>query len=332
LVWRVALVGTVALGGLWTATHGVAGVGVGAVAVVLREVPLVRLLALTVIWFGGLTIYATVLAAALPGLGVPRGLLLNLSGSAIANVVPLGGAAATALNWRMVRGWGHSTRAFTTFCVLTNVLDVVLKLTLPLVAVATSAVLSLPVPAALWAVAGTCGVVLVAVLVLAALLRPGPVGNRGRGHDPRRWWTGSGAVGRAALAVQETAARARAGLVRDWPRLVPGNAVYVAAQVVLLDVSLRSVGLHVSVPVVLMAAAIERLGTVVALTPGGTGVAEIGTVAWLLASGLDPAHVVAGVLLYRVFLVGMEVPVGGLLLGAWAWRVATGRPERQVAA
>jgi uncharacterized membrane protein YbhN (UPF0104 family) len=73
-----------------------------------------------------------------------------------------------------------------------------------------------------------------------------------------------------------------------------------------------------------MAAAIERLGTLVPITPGGTGVAEIGTIAWLLAAGLDPVEAVAGVLLYRVFLVALEIPVGGMLLGGWAllWRNA----------
>jgi uncharacterized membrane protein YbhN (UPF0104 family) len=68
-----------------------------------------------------------------------------------------------------------------------------------------------------------------------------------------------------------------------------------------------------------MAAALERLGTLVPITPGGAGVAEIGTVAWLVAIGLDPVEVVAGVLLYRIFLVAMEIPVGGVLLGCWAW-------------
>jgi putative heme transporter len=88
---------------------------------------------------------------------------------------------------------------------------------------------------------------------------------------------------------------------------------------VLLLLSLRSVGLHAPLTVVIMAAAIERLGTLIPLTPGGTGVAEIGTIAWLVTTGLDPVQVVAGVLLYRVFLVVMEIPVGGLLLGGWAW-------------
>jgi uncharacterized membrane protein YbhN (UPF0104 family) len=72
--------------------------------------------------------------------------------------------------------------------------------------------------------------------------------------------------------------------------------------------------------VVLMAAAIERLGTLIPLTPGGTGIAEVGTIAWLVAMGVDPVGAVAGVLLYRIFLIVMEIPVGGVLLGGWAWR------------
>jgi uncharacterized membrane protein YbhN (UPF0104 family) len=108
-------------------------------------------------------------------------------------------------------------------------------------------------------------------------------------------------------------------LTLRWSRLLPASAGYILAQVALLFFSLRFVGLHASVTVVLMAAAIERLGSLVPLTPGGAGIAEIGTVAWLVATGLDPVLVVAGVLLYRTFLVAMEIPVGGLLLGGWAW-------------
>jgi len=89
--------------------------------------------------------------------------------------------------------------------------------------------------------------------------------------------------------------------------------------VLLLGLSLRAVGLAVPLTTLLVAAAIERLGTIVPITPGGAGIAEIGTIAWLVASGLDPTAAVAGVLLYRVFLVAMEIPVGGVLLAGWAW-------------
>jgi uncharacterized membrane protein YbhN (UPF0104 family) len=297
--------------GLWTATHGVAGVAWGDVVLVLRDVGPGQLGLLAVIWLGGLGIYSLVLSAALPGLGIRRSLLLNLSGSAVANVVPLGGAVATALNWRMVRHWGHSNAAFATFCVLTNALDVLTKLVLPLVAVATLLAVSVHVQSGLWVVAASCATLVVAILTgHLVLLRPGAEAGPGRSH------------GRSTTVrrhLHDSATRLHGLLVLRWRRLLPGSIGYIAAQVCLLFFSLRFVGLHPSPTAVLMAAALERLGTLVPITPGGAGVAEIGTVAWLVAIGLDPVEVVAGVLLYRIFLVAMEIPVGGALLGCWAW-------------
>ena len=79
------------------------------------------------------------------------------------------------------------------------------------------------------------------------------------------------------------------GLLRaGGTRLLPASAGYIAAQVALLDVSLHTVGLHPPLTVVIMAAAIERLGTLMPITPGGTGVAEIGAIAWLVGTGLPP--------------------------------------------
>ncbi|HLN77779.1 MAG TPA: lysylphosphatidylglycerol synthase domain-containing protein [Nocardioidaceae bacterium] len=317
--WKTALVVGVAFGGLWTATHGVAGVRWADVGSALEEVDPARLAMLAVIWLGGLGIYSIVLSAALPGLGVRRGLLLNLSGSAVANAVPLGGAVATALNWRMVKTWGHSDRAFVAFCILTNALDVMTKLLLPLVTVATLLALSLHVPGVLWLLTACCtGVLVVALLARLALVRPVATGPR----QDRGWQSG------LRTYLRDSSARIRALMVGHWPRLVPASIGYVAAQVVLLLFALRSVGLDAPVTVVLTAAAIERLGTLIPVTPGGTGVAEVGTIAWLVAAGLNPVQAVAGVLLYRVFLIAMEIPVGGVLLGGWAWLNRTSSRQR----
>jgi uncharacterized protein (TIRG00374 family) len=283
------------------------------VAAVLGAVPVSRLTELAAVWVGGLAIYATVLAAALPGLGARRGLLLNLSGSAVANVMPLGGAAATGMNWRMVRHWGHSDGEFLSFCVLTNALDVMTKLLLPLVASGGLLAMSVHVPATLWGVVAVCAaiaglVLLVPSLVLRSTARPEAAGA----PKPSMAW-------RLRSRLHDPVSRIRVLLHQRWQRLLPGSVAYVVAQVLLLLLSLNSVGLAPSLSVVLMAAAVERLGSLIPVTPAGTGIAEIGTVAWLVANGLDPVAVVAGVLLYRVFLVAMEVPVGGLLLGGWAW-------------
>lgn len=310
--WKSAVVLAVISGGLWTATHRVAGVAWTDVVDVLTRLPLGQLGLLAVIWVGGLGIYATVLSAALPGLGIRRSLLLNLSGSAVANLMPLGGAVATGMNWRMVRAWGHSNLSFVTFCVLTNALDVMTKLLLPVVGVAVLATLSVHVPAVLWAIAGSCAAaLLLAWVAQAVLLRPTahPALVAARAHS--RWGSLRG-------HLRVTAGRTRSLLVEQWTRLLPGSVGYVAAQVVLLVLSLRAVGLDAPLSVVLMAAAIERLSSLVPLTPGGAGIAEIGTIAWLVTNGLDPVEVVAGVLVYRIFLIAMEIPVGGILLGWWA--------------
>jgi uncharacterized membrane protein YbhN (UPF0104 family) len=253
-------------------------------------------------------VYSVVLAAALPGLTLRRGLLLNLSGSAVSNLLPLGGAAGTALNWRMARRWGHSNASFVTFCMLTNVLDVLTKLVLGLVALAALLLLSYDVPGALWVVGVGCATGLVGVAASCALAaRFRFSGRLSRLHtrlDP----------------VRHAVARMAELFGQRWFPLVVCSIGYVSAQVLLLDVSLRTVGLAPHLPVVMMAAALERLATLLPLSPGGVGLAELGAIAWLVSTGLSPAGVVAGVVLSRFFLFALEIPVGGAALAGWGWR------------
>src|SRR5690242_530702 len=65
---KAVLVISVVVAGLWTATHGIAGVSWREVLSVLRDVRPRELALLALIWMGGLGIYARVLAAAMPGL------------------------------------------------------------------------------------------------------------------------------------------------------------------------------------------------------------------------------------------------------------------------
>ncbi|WP_027862106.1 YbhN family protein [Marmoricola sp. URHB0036] len=306
---KTGLVLCVVAGGFWTATHGVAHVAWSDVVTILRHVAPEQLILLTVIWLAGLAVYSLVLSAALPGLGVPRSLLLNLSGSAVSNVLPLGGAAGTALNWRMVTRWGHSSAAFAAFCVLTNALDVLTKLALPLVAVAGLALVSAHVPTSLWVMAACCATVLLASTVVEPVVRRISHGTRSRHR----------VIERTREQVRDSWQRIRELLRVGAPRLLIASAGYIAAQVALLDVSLHTVGLQPPLTIVLMAAAIERLGSLIPITPAGAGVAEVGAIAWLVGAGLAPVEVVAGVLLCRVFLVVLEIPLGSVLLAGWLW-------------
>ena len=306
--WRGLLVAAVLVAGLWTATHRVAGVTWGDVVPQLWQVSGGRLGLLALVWLSGLVIYSVVLSAALPGLGLRRGLLLNLTGSAVSNVVPLGGAVGTALNWRMATRWGHTSASFVAYCVLTNALDVMAKLVLPVVAVAVLVLMPGDVPRTLWTIAVACGVAAMALGGAGAVVLS--TGRAARGDSLRV---------RLDRRLKGSLLLIREAVRRGWSRLLVGSVAYTGSQILLLDLCLRTVGLRPVFAVVVVAAGLERLGTLLPITPGGAGVAELGVIAWLVGAGLDPTAVVAGVVLYRVFLVVLEIPVGGALLGGWAW-------------
>ena len=106
-----------------------------------------------------------------------------------------------------------------------------------------------------------------------------------------------------------------------WARMSLGVLGYMALQGLLLALSLAAVGAGASLAVVLTAFAVERLVALVPVTPASNGLAELGTVAVLTALGTEPVAAASGVVLYRLLLVGLEIPVGGLLV-AWWWRAA----------
>jgi uncharacterized membrane protein YbhN (UPF0104 family) len=191
---------------------------------------------------------------------------------------------------------------------LTNLLDVLTKLMLGLVALAALLFLSYDVPRAVWGV----GVVCATGLVVAA--GSWALAGRLRLQGP------SGRYGNRLQQARNSIDRMVDLFGRRWFPLVACSVGYIAAQVLLLDVSLRTVGLAPHLPVVMMAAALERLATLLPLSPGGVGLAELGAIAWLVSAGLSPAGVVAGVVLSRFFLFAMEIPVGGAILASWGWR------------
>jgi glycosyltransferase involved in cell wall biosynthesis len=94
-------------------------------------------------------------------------------------------------------------------------------------------------------------------------------------------------------------------------------AGYVALQGLLLGFCLHLTGGSNTWPEVLAAFAVERVLTIVPLTPGGVGVADLGLVGVLLTLGGDPASVTAAAVLYRAFIFAVEIPVGSGTLGVW---------------
>jgi uncharacterized membrane protein YbhN (UPF0104 family) len=298
------------------------GVTWSQVGTVLGRVSVGSLALLTIVWIAGLWTHSVVLAASLPGLTTRRGLTLNLTGSAVANVLPLGGAAGTALNFAMVRRWGFGRSAFGAFLAVTTLLNLLSKLGVIVLALAlipilhsasafgSGSLLLLPVPlvvvAGLWILADERAAVAIGSAVDRVVRR---TRLRKRLPDLRR----------SILRV----------IKGGWWRMGLGMVAYLALQFALLWLCFHVLGLSLGLPVLFTGLAVERLLTMVPITPGSAGVVEVGTTAALVALGGDPAGVAAGLLLFRGFTYLMEIPVGGVLLGGWLWLQRRARPDRR---
>ena len=292
---------------------------------VVTAVPAAELAALVGLWALRVLSHTITLTAALPTLTHRRALTLSLTGSAVANVLPLGGAAGIALNGRMATQWGYGADQFAAFTVITNVWDVLAKLALPLgVAPAIAFATGVSIGPVLGPVLlASLGLAAACAAIVAVLSRPTVAGHVGglldrAAHGLLRLVRSSRRVRlRAALVDLQVMC---SGVVRArWMRLSLGMALYTALLFALLWACLAVTGVALAPAAVLAGFAVERLLTLAGLTPGGAGVIEVGLTGALIGLGGAPASVVAGVLLYRALTYGLEIPVGGVGLAVWLW-------------
>ncbi len=304
----------------------VTGVPWTATGQAIAAVPARWLAGLVVIWVVGLLVNTLVLRASLPTLTSRRALTLSLTGSAVANVMPLGGAAGIALNYRMLRTWGYSRSHVATYTVVSNIWDVLGKLVLvavvlPWVALAGSAVLGHVATTALIVAVGAAVVLGLAVAALASPV----LGARLAIIAERVVATLFRLVGssrRPSFREQVSAAQQQTrGVVRrGWAQASVGVTGYIVMLFVLLFTALHVAGVSVPLVAIVAAFALDRLFTLGGITPGGAGLVELGIATVLLAAGGDPLAVTAGILLYRTLTFAMEIPVGGVWLALWEWR------------
>ena len=275
------------------------------------------------VWFLGKYVHSFLLTAAAPGLTRPRAVTVNLTGSAVATVMPLGGAAGLEVNRRMLRSWDVDGRGFAGYAFLVNLWGVGCKLLLPATAVLLLALARERVSVPLQATAYSSGLTFLVLAAAATLLLVSPRGARmvgsgldrvaglclrtlGRSHEPR--------LAEDLVGVRHDCGRL---VAHGWWRMSLGVAGYAALQCLLLGLCLHLTGAHSTAPEVLTGFAVERTLTILPLTPGGMGIGDLGLVGVLLALGGNPAGVAAAAVLFRTFTFAVEVPVGACLLAAW---------------
>lgn len=301
----------------------VAGVGWGQVGAVLAQLTAAEVGLLAAVWLAGLAVQTVALSAALPGLSHRRAFFLNITGSAVSNLLPLGGAAGSAVNYWAVRAWGFGTPAFLRWALVTNIWDVLGRLAVPAVALGWFLAAGTHSEALTTAGLGACATLLVLLVVTVLVLRePRRVAWLGRVVDPvatllrRPPAPGTSYSDRVVAAVASVADLVRVA----WVRLTVGKLAYAVMQAVLLWLCLDLLGARPPLVVVAGAFAVERLLSLAVISPAATGIVELGMTGLLVALGTAPAPAAAAVLLYRLFVIGMEVPFGGALLGWWLLR------------
>lgn len=307
----------------------------------LRPGPAVAMGALLL---AGLYCYTFVLTGSLPGLGAGRALRLNAVTATIANLVPLGAAVGVAAAWTMLRTWGFPRRAISSSFLVTGVLNLLARVALPvvgcLVLVAGPVEAPPAVVAGAW-VAGALGTGVVAVTALVLLsdrvatavatvvrLVATPFSSRVRA---------SHAV--ADLVVGDQRRRVREVVGSRWGTMTLGMTGQFVLLFGLYWLVARTVGMDLPVAALVCAYTFRQLLTVMAVTPGGLGVTEVGTAGVLVLLGGDAGAASATALLYAVYAHLLVVPFGlAALLHWWAGPgraavarqpVATGgRPDR----
>jgi putative heme transporter len=270
------------------------------------RIPFWDVICLVAVWAAGLGFHAIVLRRSLPGLSRRRAVALNLGGSSVSNVLPFGGAAGIGLNYAMLRSWGYDGVQITAFATVSNLVVASVKV---LIAVGGIVALSFmpgiaaridaPTSPAALGVYGGVGLALIAATIACL------VWARGRGRSRVSAW------------IAQFWDKSAHVLRRGWRGLAVGGFGYPLLQVVLMWSCLVALQVQVHFGAVLAAYAVERMLTLIPITPGGVGVVETAATAVLVGFGADPVGAAAGVLLFRVFSYLIEIPLGAVVAAAW---------------
>ena len=302
---------------------------------VLERLGPTDLLLMTALWLVNMASYTWVLTSALPGLGHPQALTVNLAGSAVSNTVPFGGAVGVGATYGMCMSWGFAPAAITLSILVTGFWNVFAKLGLP----AAALVLLLLMGEATGGegLAALIGLVLLGatLLVFALVLKSDRLAHK-IGHVAEK--VGSVVLRllrRPPMASLESRVvefrDASADLVRrKWVPLTVWMVIYNVLQFGLLMLSLRLLGgtdTGLGFAEVFAAFAFARLLGVIPLTPSGAGFVEVGLAGALKTFGADPALAAAATVLFSVFTYWIEIPMGAIGWVVWSTKMSWRRAQ-----
>ncbi|MET0866034.1 MAG: lysylphosphatidylglycerol synthase transmembrane domain-containing protein [Nakamurella sp.] len=303
----------------------VAGVGWAEIAEPLKGLPAGALVLLAALQLCALLAFTFTITGALPGISHSRALTVNLAGSLVANVLPFGGALAIGATYAICRSWGFSRAAIGISILLGGVFSTAGKVLLPMVGLAALLVQGGHISPAVRDAAFVGVLTLVGVLVLFVTVMVSSRAAHAVGGFIQR-------IAQAFLrlirkprelgwdqAIARLRDQTRDVMRRGWLPMTLGTIGYFVIYFVLFWICLHICGAVIDVGTMLAAFALGRLLTSVAVTPGGIGLVEAGSLALLVAMGADPAQAAGGILLFTIFTHILEIPFGVLAWLVWLW-------------
>ncbi|MFD8555971.1 lysylphosphatidylglycerol synthase transmembrane domain-containing protein [Streptosporangium canum] len=278
---------------------------------------------MAVVWLASLLAYTFVLTASLPGLTHSQALTLNAAGSAVSNLLPFGGAAGVAMTIAMTKGWGFPLRAVVVSTLSSGIWNTMFRFVLPAVGIVALLLsgqeLSPAVTNAGWV--GSLSLLALVVVVAAALYWDRAAAVLGRALDAV-----ARLLPRGVRPTEHTLSRALEKLRADtsdvvrhrWRGLTLGMVFFLGLQWLLLVCCLQATGAYPGLAQSIAVFALSRVLTTALVTPSGTGIMEAGTVGALVFFGAPLDSATAAALLFGFWTYTVEIPFGGLALGAWA--------------
>ena len=261
----------------------------------------------------------------LPGLRLRQALEVTMASTAVANVVPGGGAVSFAISWTMFREWGFEGRAVARALILNGISNTLVNVGYPLVAVVLLASTGennafLTRAATIGAVAFVAGIGFLVAIVHSEkqALRAGHVWDSIASLALRP--IKRGPVQGSGIAIARFRDDSIDLVRRRWFAMILSVVIGTLSVFLVMVVALRVTDIgssDVSLIEAFTAWSLVRLLTALPLTPGGIGITELGLVGTLTQFGGEEAKVVAAVLLFRALTVLPPIIIGALVALTW---------------
>lgn len=278
--------------------------------------------------------YPIVLVQVLRSLRLREAFVNHMTGTAITNSVPSGGALALPVNYAIYMSWGFTPESVTAGLLAAGVWDWFGRIALPILAVVGVALLG---DAVWWMwLVSLVGVLLVAMMVIVLVKVLGSEEGAQKFAD---WLDGVGTwvfdrIHRTKPDIVAAVLQFRTDLnsivQTRAARLTAATVFNHAAMTMLFVVSVYAVGVttdQIPIPWMILAFSLGRFLVMIPVSPGGLGLVDLGwlgllTMGWQASNpGVPVDHdlIAAGVLLFRGLSLLPPIPIG---MASWLfWRV-----------